>query len=312
MGEEPYFIDQISDYIEDNALDESQKGFNQTILYGKDTDADTIISASRRFPMMGTHQVVILKEAQNLRNLEDDLLSYIESPLNSTILVICYKYKSLDKRKKFAKVAAKNGVLFESKKIYENKVMPWVQEYIAAHNYTIAPKAAALLSDFLGTDLSKIANELDKLMILVKNAEPISPAIIEKNIGISKDYNVFELQNAIGKKDVLKANRIVQYFGSNANNNPATKTISMLFVYFQKILKLHFLKDKSKRNVAIKLGVHEFFVGDYFQAAKNYPIPKVVQIIGILREYDRKSKGFGNVTATSGEIQKELIYKILH
>lgn len=312
MGDEPYFIDKISDYIAENVLDEGEKSFNQTVLYGKDTELDTLLTVAKRFPMMAANQVVILKEAQNLKGLEDGLLSYVENPLKTTILVICYKYKSIDKRKKFLKVATKTGVVFESKKIYENQLVPWIQSYCGDKGYRLEPQASAMLAEFLGTEISKVANELDKLMILLPAGSTITPADIEKNIGISKDFNVFELQNALSTRDVLKANRIINYFGANPNLNPIPKTIASLYFYFNRILKYHLAKDKSKGNLARVLGVSPFFIDGYVKAARNYPTPKVVQIIAILREYDMKSKGVGNVSTNGGELQREMIYKILH
>jgi len=312
MGEETYFIDQISDYIAQNALTEAERSFNQTVIYGKDATIDMVLTAARRFPMMAAYQVVILKEAQNISTLEEGLLSYAENPMKSTILVICYKYKSLDKRKKFLKVATENGIVFESKKIYENQLAPWIQDYVSEKEYKIQPQATALLAEYLGTEISKVANELDKLMILLPAGSTITPADIEKNIGISKDFNVFELQNALGNRDVLKANRIINYFGSNANLNPIPKTITMLYSYFSKILKFQLMQDKSKPNVARELGISPFFVDDYIKAAKNYPTKKVVEIIGILREFDMKSKGIGNVSASPEDLQREMIYRIMH
>lgn len=312
MGDEPYFIDKIADYIAHNILSGDEQSFNQTTLYGKDTDVDTVVSVARRFPMMANNQVVILKEAQNLKGLEDGLLSYVQNPLNSTILVICYKYKSIDKRKKFLKVAAEKGIVFESKKIYENQLAPWIQNYCSDKGYKVHPQAVAMLAEFLGTEISKVANELDKLMILLPAGSTITPADIEKNIGISKDFNVFELQNALGEKDVLKANRIINYFGSNPNLNPIPKTIASLYFYFNRLLKYQLIPDKSRANLVKVLGIQPFFLDSYIKAARIYPTKKVVEIIAILREYDMKSKGIGNVSSSPGDLQREMIYKILH
>jgi DNA polymerase III subunit delta len=312
MGDEPYFIDQISDYIANKILPESERSFNQTILYGKDTSSDTILTVARRFPMMSAYQVVILKEAQNLKNLEDELLSYVQQPLMSTILVICYKYGSIDKRKKFYKVASDKGIVFESKKIYENQLSPWIQNYCAGKGYKIVPQAMAMLAEYLGTEISKVANELDKLMILLPAGSTITPADIEKNIGISKDFNVFELQNALGDRDVLKANRIINYFGANPSLNPIPKTMASLYAYFSRLLKYHLVSDKSNANLVKVLGVQPFFIDSYVKAAKRYSTKKVVDIISILRDYDLKSKGVGNVSSSMSDLQREMIYKILH
>ena len=311
MGEEAYFIDKISDYITEHVLTEAEKGFNQTILYGKDLDPHLIISHARRFPMMANHQVIIVREAQNIKKIEE-LEAYVKNPLNSTILVINYKYKTLDKRKTFTKLLGQKGLLFESKKIYDNQLPTWIGSYLKTQNYTIAPQASAMLAEYLGTDLSKVANELDKLIISLPAGTQITPDHIERNIGISKEFNIFELQNALGERDLLRANRIINYFGANPSGNPVPVVISSLFSYFSKILNYHFLEDKSQNNVASVLQVHPFFVKAYVTAAKNYSIRKLVEIIAILREYDMKSKGFGNVSATSTDLQREMIYRILH
>lgn len=311
MGDETYFIDKISDYISDNVLTDAEKGFNQTILYGKDTEAHNIIANARRFPMMSNYQVIVVREAQNIKKIED-LESYAKNPLNSTILVLNYKYKTIDKRKTFAKLIDQKGVLFEAKKIYDNQLPAWIINYLKNQNYTIAPQAAAMISEYLGADLSKVTNELDKLIISVPARTQITPDHVEKNIGISKEFNVYELQNALGERNLLKANQIINYFGANPTANPIPVTISGLFSYFSKILNYHFLEDKSQNNVASVLQVHPFFVKTYISAAKNYNIKKLVEIISILREYDMKSKGWGNVSASPADLQREMIYKILH
>ncbi len=311
MGEETYFIDKISDYIADNVLNEAEKGFNQTVLYGKDLEPHVIISHARRFPMMANHQVIIVREAQNIKKIED-LEPYVKNPLNSTILVINYKYKTVDKRKTFSKLLDQKGVLFESKKIYDNQLPAWISSYLKAENYTITPQAAAMMAEYLGADLSKVANELDKLIISLPQGTQITPDHVEKNIGISKEFNVFELQNALGERDLLKANRIINYFGANPSSNPIPVTISSLFSYFSKLLNYHFLEDKSQNNVASVLQVHPFFVKNYVSAAKNYSIKKLVEIVSILRDYDMKSKGWGNVSTSPADLQREMIYRILH
>lgn len=310
-GEEAYFIDQISDYIADNVLDEAEKAFNQVIMYGKDSKVEDIINAAKRFPMMVNHQVLIVKEAQQLKQIEK-LQFYAEQPLASTILVINYKNKTFDKRKKVYKAIKKIGVIFESKKLYENQVASWINNYLKKKKYSISPVSSKLLTDFLGTDLSKISNELDKLMITLPENSSITPDDIEKNIGISKDYNVFELQTALGQKNILKANRIINHFANNPKDNPMVMIIISLFGYFSKILTYHYTKDKSQNNIASVLGVHPYFVKDYISAAKRYNTRKTVAIISMLREYDMKSKGFGNVSTTHGDLLKEMVFKILH
>jgi DNA polymerase-3 subunit delta len=264
-GEEPYFIDMISDTIENEALDEADRAFNQIVLYGRDVDVETIANHARSFPMMGDRMVVIVKEAQDVKNLED-FEAYLDAIPETTLLVFAYKYKKFDKRKALAKKVDKKGVWFESKKLYDNNIPGWIQNYLKADGYSITPKATQMLADFLGTDLHKIANELKKLTIALPKNKSIDDADVERNIGISKDYNAFELQNAIGSRDVLKANRIVNYYGDNGKDNPLLVTVISLYGYFTKLIKLHCAQDKSLGNLASVLGVNPFFVKDYLAA----------------------------------------------
>lgn len=320
QGDEPYYIDKISDYIEENVLTESEKEFNQSILYGKDLDVLTLISHAKRYPMMSNYQVVLVKEAQDLKNMvmkeskdqKDPLLEYIQHPLASTVLVFCYKYKSLDKRTKLAKAIEKNCVLFESKKLYDNKIPDWINQYVLSKGFRINPKASVLLSEYLGVDLTKITNEIDKLLLNLKAGDEITSQHIEDNIGISKDFNVFELHAALGKRNITKANMIVNHFAANPKNNPLASTIPLLFSYFAKVLTYHTLNDRSKNNIASELGVNPYFVSDYETAAKSYSPQQTIQIISHLREYDLKSKGVNNGSADEGALLKELVYKILH
>jgi len=311
MGEEPYYIDQISDLIEDNVLDETEKGFNLQVMYGRDVAIDDIISAAKRYPMMSEKQVLIVKEAQDLSRSIEKLVSYAENVQPTTVLVINYKYKKLDKRKKLYKAIDKVGVLFDSKKLYDNQVADWIRRVLSGKNYKIEPKAAQMLVEFLGTDLSKIANELKKLMLILPKETIITDHHIEENIGISKDFNNFELLKAIGSVNVVKANRIINYFVENPKNNPTVMTISLLNNFFTKLLLFHGLQDKSKSSVSKSLGVGFYFVDDYFLAAKNYTMRKVAKVIGYLRDADVKSKGVG-ASQTQEDILKELIFKILH
>lgn len=311
MGEEPYYIDQISDFIEDNVLDETEKGFNLQVMYGRDVAIDDIISAAKRYPMMSEKQVLIVKEAQDLSRSIEKLVSYAENVQPTTVLVINYKYKKLDKRKKLYKAIDKVGVLFDSKKLYDNQVADWIRRVLSGKNYKIEPKAAQMLVEFLGTDLSKIANELKKLMLILPKETIITDHDIEENIGISKDFNNFELLKAIGSVNVVKANRIINYFVENPKNNPTVMTISLLNNFFTKLLLFHGLQDKSKSSVFKSLGVGFYFVDDYFLAAKNYTMRKVAKVIGYLRDADVKSKGVG-ASQTQEDILKELIFKILH
>lgn len=311
-GEEPYYIDLIANYIEKNVLNESEKEFNQQIIYGKDTDIATIIGSAKRYPMMANHNVVIVKEAQHLDKQLDHLDKYLDQPTKSTILVFCYKYKKLDGRKAFTKKIAKASVYFESPVIYENQIPKWIEEYLKEKKYTIEPKAALLIAQFLGADLSKVANELDKLTINIQQGNTITPTDVEKNIGISKDFNFFELNKAIGEKNILKANQIITHFAKNEKEHPIQASIAILYGFFTAVLKYHYTKDKSQNNVAAVLRINRFFVKDYEIAAKNYSIRKAVKIIEYLRDYDLKSKGVDNTSTSGGELMKELIFKILH
>ena len=311
QGDEPFYIDRISDYIAEHALSEDERSFNQTVVYGLDTDVGTIVSEAKRFPMMAERQVLIIKEAQDLSRNIEKLVSYAENPQPTTVLVINYKYKKLDKRKKLHKAIAKTGLIYESKKLYENKVSDWIRRVLSGKNYQIEPKAAQMLVEFLGTDLSKISNELDKLMIILPKDTIINDKHIEDNIGISKDFNNFELRKAVGEKNLLKANRIINYFSENPKSNPTVMTISLLNGFFTQLLMFHGLKDKSKNSVAKSIGVSPYFVDEYFLAARNYPMRKVAQVIAFLREADVKSKGVG-ASQTQKDILKELLFKILH
>ncbi|WP_190808845.1 DNA polymerase III subunit delta [Flagellimonas sp. S3867] len=310
MGEEPYYIDKISQYVADNVLTEEERGFNQMVLYGKETSVDEVISNAKRFPMMAEHQVVIVKEAQHLSRNIENFVSYVENPQPSTILVICYKYKKLDKRKKLYKSIQKNGELFESKKLYENQVSDWIRRTLSSKKYKIVPKACMLLVEFLGTDLSKINNELDKLTLVVPQGTEITPALIEEHIGISKDFNNFELKKAIGEKNMRKTVRIIDYFAQNPKDNPFVVTISLLSTFFTQLLQYHGLKDHSPGNVSKVLGVNPYFVNEFTTAAKNYPMKRVSGIVSGLRQLDLKSKGVNANNLSQADLLKELLVQI--
>lgn len=310
-GEEPYYIDLISDIIENEVLDEAGKEFNQSVLYGRDVDARTIVDYAKRYPMMASHQVVIVKEAQDVKTL-DDIAKYVEKPLESTILVLCYKYKKYDKRKSLAKIVEKKGVYFESAKIYEDKIPAWINAQIEASGYSISQKACIMITEFLGNDLSKIANELSKLYISLSKGSQITEKLVETNIGISKDFNVFELQVALAKRDVLKSNRIVAHFVSNPKENPLTKVVVLLYAFFSKVILVHAMSGKPDNEIASAAGISVYFLSDYRTAARNYNLDKLAMIIGLMREYDLKAKGVDSGSADGGELTKELIYKILH
>lgn len=313
-GNEPYYIDVITDYIAENVLDENEREFNQTILYGKDVDVATILSNAKRFPMMSNYQVVIIKEAQDIKFLDknENFIYYLDHPLTSTLLVFSYKYKTIDKRTSLAKKLASKSVFFESKKMYDDKLPGWISSYLGEKNYRISPKASALIAENIGNDLNRIANELDKLCLNLLPGKEVTVDEIEKNIGISKEFNVFELQHALAKKDALKANRIINYFAANPKNNPLVMVLGNLYTYFSKILIYHQLADKSRNNAAAALGINAFFLKDYEQAARTFPIYKSMKIIEYLRECDMESKGVGSENAEDGELLKELVFKILH
>jgi len=310
MGEEPYYIDKLTEYMEANLLSEDEKGFNQTVLYGRDVTIDDIVSTAKRYPMMAERQVVIVREAQELSRSIDKLEAYAENPMPTTVLVIAYKYKTLDKRKKLVKFLDKKGLVYESKKLYENQVGDWLKRVLTGKKLNIEPKAAAMLVDFLGTDLSKIANELDKLAIILPQGSTITPDVIEENIGFSKDFNVFELRKAIGERNVKKAYQIAQYFADNPKDNPLVLTVGQTFGFFIQLLKYHGLKDRSPKSVASALGINPFFVKEYDVAIKNYPMKKVSQIVASLRDIDVKSKGVGANGLPPGDLMKEMLAKI--
>lgn len=310
-GDEPYFIDAISDLIEASVLTDTEKEFNQYVIYGRDTDTGNIIDMARRFPMMANYQVIIVKEAQDIDKLEN-LQPYVDKPQSSTILVIAHKYKKIDKRKSFAKSVEKAGVLFESSRLYDNQVPAWINEQIRARGCSIKPEASQLLSEYLGTDLGRISNEIEKLLINLPAGSTIDGTLIERNIGISKDYNIFELQNALGARDVRKANRIINYFSANTKQNPTIVVITVLFGFFMKLMIYHQLADKSRNVAAAALGVNPFFMKDYIQAAENYPLRKSRAVIGLLREYDLRLKGINNGSTDESELLRELVFKILH
>ena len=335
-GEEPYYIDVISDYIESHFLDESEKEFNQSVLYGKDVDLGTLLSYAKRFPMMSDYQVVILKEAQNIpefskaesnsaNDSENDstkkdknnaatkaFISYLENPMPSTVLVICQKHKKPDGRSAIYKAFQKHAVCVDSKKLYDNKVPDWINNYVKEIGYSIHPRAAQLMADYLGANLSKITNEISKLIISIPKGAEIKIEQIQENIGISKEFNVFELQDALAKKDAFKANQIINYFMANPKENPFQLVISTLYGYFNKVLLYHFVQDKNKFNVAKELGVNPYFAEAYIKAGQQYNTLKLKQIFYHLRECDVKSKGVDNYSLSYGELMKELIFKILH
>jgi DNA polymerase-3 subunit delta len=315
-GDEHYYIDLISDFIAENVLSESERAFNQIVIYGKDVVVSSIIETSRRFPMMANQQVVIVREAQQIKKLEE-LEVYLKAPQKSTILVICHKLvpgaKPTAAVKKLFTLAGKVGVYFESKRLYDNQVPAWIAEFLSQKGLTISPTSSELLKDYLGNDLSKVAHELEKLIITLPSGQTkITTDHIEQNIGISKDFNRFELTNALGVRDVLKVNRIADYFAKNPSSNPMVLSTMAIYQYFSKVFKCHFIKDKSERTLAVELGVNPFFVSDYLRASRIYSPRKCVHIFELLREYDLRSKGVNNDNVDGGELLKELVFKIMH
>ena len=282
------------------------------VLYGKDVTIDDITSQSKRFPMMAEHQVVIVKEAQELSRSIEKLVAYAQQPQPSTVLVLNYKYKKIDKRKALYKAIAKSGVVYESKKLYDNKVPEWIRRVLSGQDYTITPKASEMLVEYLGTDLSRISNELDKLKIVLPKGTQIKPEHIEENIGISKDYNNFELRKAVGARNSFKAHQIARYFAENPKDNPIVVTISLLHSFFSQLLHLHGLHDKSPRAVSSALGINPYFVNEYILASRNYPMKKVSRVIALLHEYDVKSKGVGAKNLPQDQLLKELLVRILN
>ncbi len=311
-GEEAYYIDMITDFFQENVLDESQREFDMTIVYGKDTDMISIVNLARKYPMMSPFQLVIVKEAQLIKDW-DNLLFYLKNPLKSTILVFAYKYGLPDKRRKWFLEFENKGIFYTSNKLRDYELGKWIVDYTKSKNIVVDEKAVLMLSDFLGTDLSKIVNELDKLLItLPKDQRCITPEHIEKNIGISKDFNVFELQAALINRDTLKANRIINYFAANKKNNPMVVVLTQLFNFFSNLMLYHYLADKSDNAVASELKVNPYFVKDYSRAAKVFGARKTMDIIGYIRETDARGKGIDSNGVEDGELMKELIYKILH
>ena len=313
MGEESYYIDKISEYIADTVLTAEEKEFNQTVVYGGDTDIATIINAAKRYPMMSDYQVVIVKEAQHVKHMEE-LSFYLQKPLLSTILVFCHKHGSLDRRKKLAAEIEKVGVLFESKKIKDSQLTGFIASYLKRKSVDIEPKAADMMAEFVGTDLSRMAGELDKLIItLPTGARRVTSEQIELNIGISKDYNTYELRAALVAKDVLKANKIIKYFEENPKNNPIQMTLSTLFGFFSNLMLAYYAPDKTEQGIAAQLGLKSSWQArEYMTAMRQYTGVKVMEIIGEIRYCDARSKGVDNVSLSDGDLLRELIYKILH
>ncbi|MCX6271678.1 MAG: DNA polymerase III subunit delta, partial [Bacteroidetes bacterium] len=307
-GDEPYFIDKLTDALEQGILDPAEREFNQSTIYGSDINVENLLVLAKRFPMFADYQVIIVKEAQEIKNIEE-LSKYIGKPVPSTILVLAYKHKKIDKRKGFAKLLDSKAVFFESKKLYDNQIPEWITQYTQKKGYSLNPQAAMMLTDHVGSDLSRLVHEVEKLFVNLPSGTTINSVHIEQFVGISKDFNVFELQKAIGDKNIFRANQIAFYMSANPKENPILKLIPIIYSLFSKILIYHSLADKSKTAVASALGINPFFVQDYQKAAGNFSSAKVVSVISILRQYDLKAKGVNNESTEQSELVREMIYK---
>ncbi|MBL7781082.1 MAG: DNA polymerase III subunit delta [Saprospiraceae bacterium] len=314
-GEEPFFIDQVADAVEATALPEAEKGFNQTVLYGKDVDHVTLLDYLRRYPMMSERQVVILREAQEMKSLTE-LTAYMENPMPTTVFVVCHKHKKVDARTKFGKsLQAKHVVLLESKKLYDNQIADWISSFCKSHHLHIDTAAAALMAEYLGADLSRIANELDKLTLNLPKNTTITTSHIQEYVGISKEYNIFELQKALAMRNAAKVARIQHHFASNIRKNPLIVTITSLYAYFSKVFMLHALKGSADAEILKTLDLRsDWFLKEYRLAANHYSQPQTAAVISLLKNYDLRSKGIHNDNTSTGEeeLMKELFWRILH
>ena len=317
QGEEPYFIDQITNFIEENALNEAEKGFNQTVLYGRDVSMADVLTNARRFPMMAERQVVIVKEAKDIQDIGREegqklLINYLENPVPSTVLVFAHKHKNVDGRKPLAKTLKSKSLLIESKKLRDYEVQGWVTQYVRGKGFEVDDRTSYMLSEYIGTNLERLTNEIGKVIINLPKGGKITQELVHKNIGISKDYNVFEFQKAIAMRDVLKANRIVNYYAANSKAHPIIPTVGFLFSYFSKLLLFHGAKDKSDKGLASTMGIPPFVLKEYKAAAQNYPLGKVMENIGFLKKADLKSKGVDSGAISEGDILQELVFSLMH
>ncbi|CAG5069136.1 putative protein YqeN [Dyadobacter sp. CECT 9623] len=315
-GDEPYYIDSIAEELEKRIVPESEKGFNQFVLYGKDTDVTGVLSYARRFPFMSEKQLVLVKDANKLGGIEQKdqlarLEDYAKNPAPSTVLVFCF-HANADERRAYIKAIHANGAVVPSKKMYDNKLPDWVTSFCQHEGVKISPKAVLMLVDNIGNDLKRLSNEIRKVMVNLKAGEGIDAAAVERFVGISKEYNVFEFQKALMVRDVLKANQIASYFSANSKDNPLAPILIILYNFYSKLLLVHKSADKSEKGLAAELGVNPYFVKDYVTACRNYPLPKVANIIHYLRECDGRMKGLDGVTIPEGELLRELVFKIVH
>jgi DNA polymerase-3 subunit delta len=316
QGEESYFIDRISEYIENNALNEAEKGFNQVIVYGKDAPMSTILTHARRFPMMAEKQVVIVKEAQEIQDLNKEtgmrlLLEYLKNPVPSTILVFCHKHKTLDKRRELGKTIDKLAVTITTKKMYESQLPDFVVEYASEKGVAIEEGAVQALCEFVGNDLSRLANEFDKLIIALKPGERISQEHVLNQVGVSKEYNIFELQKSIINRDTLSAAKIVNYMGKNTRKNPVIPIVAFLYAFFSKLLIAASAPDKNEKTLVSVLKINPYSVRDYSLALRNYSLQKIVENISLLKETDLKLKGVDSGSADEGQLLRELVFRMM-
>ena len=326
QGEEPYYIDLIARYIEENVLNESEKSFNQMVLYGKDADVSAVLTQAKRYPMMAERQVVIVKEAQDITDFNTQtgqqlLEAYVKNPMPSTLLVLCYKYKKIDSRKALGKVLDKFAVWVESNKLYDNQLPGWIAAYVKQRGFRADDKAIHMLADAIGNNLERLTNEIEKVLInfnksgisITEQKEVVIDAeMVQKYVGISKEYNAFELQKAVATKDVVKGLQIIQYFEANPKANPIIPIIALLFSFYSKLLLVHQSTDKTERGLATLLKINPFFAKEYRVAAVNYPLAQVIRNIHFLRVADQHAKGVDNTGGTDGQILKELVYKLMH
>ncbi|MGB1080608.1 MAG: DNA polymerase III subunit delta [Flavobacteriaceae bacterium] len=310
MGDEPFFIDDISRLLIDTVLPEEQRDFNQTILYGKDTSVDEIVSVCKRFPMMADYQLVVVREAHDLSRSIEQLTAYTEQPQPTTILVICFKNKKLDKRKKLSKAIQKNGIIVETKKLYDNKLPSWIEQRVRAMKRNIDYKAVAVLAESVGADLGALSNQLEKLCLIVSEGDTISSDHVEQHVGISKEYNNFELRKALGSGNVAQAFKIAHYFGRHPKQHPLLGTINSLYKFFMQLLTYHGLPSKNPDAAAKALGVHPFFIKEIEQAARRYPLKSIVPILRMIKTSDLAAKGVDAVPISEGEALRQLIAKL--
>ncbi|TDB66968.1 DNA polymerase III subunit delta [Arundinibacter roseus] len=315
-GDEPYYIDLLAEELEKRVVSESEKGFNQFVIYGKDTDITGVLGYARRYPFMAERQLILVKEAHKLSGFDQKenqkrLEEYALNPLASTVLVFCFHDKA-DERKTFIKAMNQHGAVVQSKRLYDNKLPEWVTNFCHSHGVKISPKAIQMLVDNIGNDLKRLVSEIQKMLINLKAGEGIDATLIEQYVGISKEYNVFEFQKALANRDVLKANRIANYFASNPKDNPLAPMVIILYNFFSKVLMTHVAPDRSEQGLASLLGVNPFFVKDYTHAARNYPVYALAAIIHTLRQTDARLKGVEGGATTEGELLKDLVFRIIH